>query len=431
MRSALAARATGAKTRVGSSQPREGPARMFYTKRSRRRAHTSSSRRLSVDLGAGGAAARLPGAAISRRSRNRGLGSDQHSRSSAGSHWPSSTPARVGARSAGRRNHSRVVARHLSQRGMSVVINHGPGEEALGEVSRAGQRRRCRQLEMFGGRTDRTHPPRQPLRRRRHRPHAPGSGFARSRGGVVRADLAATQWSLTARGPWCCAVRESVHNTTHTDRPDEGLVSIEPQAVIAAADQLLGEVPWLRPRIAADWGDVARRIRVPLGFVFAAFYFWRARPTWQSLVAGACIVVAGNSHSRGRLRQVKKDRELTMHRPLRLRAQSALSRLHHPGGGIRGGGARPVGGSRHRAAVSCSIYVPVIRAEEIFLRSQFPEFAEYKQRVPALLPRTLLVRQIGNGFSRELYFRHREYNALLGAAAMLAALVAKILWLPG
>ena len=34
---------------------------------------------------------------------------------------------------------------------------------------------------------------------------------------------------------------QSVHNTAHTDRPDEGLVSIEPQAVLDAAAQLLGE----------------------------------------------------------------------------------------------------------------------------------------------------------------------------------------------
>jgi hypothetical protein len=32
-----------------------------------------------------------------------------------------------------------------------------------------------------------------------------------------------------------------VYNTTHTDRRDEGLVSIEPQAVMEAVDQLLGE----------------------------------------------------------------------------------------------------------------------------------------------------------------------------------------------
>ena len=75
--------------------------------------------------------------------------------------------------------------------------------------------------------------------------------------------------------------------------------------------------------------------------------------------------------------------------------------------------------------------MPVIRSEEAFLRGHFPEYDEYARRVPSLLPRTLLFRQITKGFSRELYFRHREYNSLLGAAAMLAALVVKILWLPG
>jgi len=33
---------------------------------------------------------------------------------------------------------------------------------------------------------------------------------------------------------------ESVYNTTHTDRPDQGLMSISPEEVVAAIDQLLG-----------------------------------------------------------------------------------------------------------------------------------------------------------------------------------------------
>ena len=37
------------------------------------------------------------------------------------------------------------------------------------------------------------------------------------------------------------------------------------------------------------WGRMARRIRVPLAFVFAIFYFWRARPTWRFLLLGALI----------------------------------------------------------------------------------------------------------------------------------------------
>ncbi len=42
-----------------------------------------------------------------------------------------------------------------------------------------------------------------------------------------------------------------------------------------------------------DWGRVAKRIRVPLGFLFAAFFLWRARPQWWSLGAGSAVALAG------------------------------------------------------------------------------------------------------------------------------------------
>ncbi len=35
-----------------------------------------------------------------------------------------------------------------------------------------------------------------------------------------------------------------------------------------------------------SWQKVARRIRVPLGFLFAAAYIWLAHPTARSIVAG-------------------------------------------------------------------------------------------------------------------------------------------------
>jgi hypothetical protein len=77
------------------------------------------------------------------------------------------------------------------------------------------------------------------------------------------------------------------------------------------------------------------------------------------------------------------------------------------------------------------VYVPVIRGEEDFLSGRFADYADYRRRVPSLLPRSLWFTGVTAGFSRELYFRHREYNSLLGAAAIVAVLIAKILWLPG
>src|SRR5437879_2883926 len=41
------------------------------------------------------------------------------------------------------------------------------------------------------------------------------------------------------------------------------------------------------------WARVARRIRVPLGFVLAGAYLWLARPTWTSILIGLALIVTG------------------------------------------------------------------------------------------------------------------------------------------
>src|SRR5262249_26317754 len=41
------------------------------------------------------------------------------------------------------------------------------------------------------------------------------------------------------------------------------------------------------------WSAIARRIRVPLGFAFAALYLWLAHPTRNSLVCGILVVIPG------------------------------------------------------------------------------------------------------------------------------------------
>ena len=77
-----------------------------------------------------------------------------------------------------------------------------------------------------------------------------------------------------------------------------------------------------------------------------------------------------------------------------------------------------------------AIYMPVIRDEEDFLQRTFPEFDEYAQRVPRMVPRLTAYADDNNkgqsGFSLGLYLKHREYNALLGAAAMTLALLFKL-----
>ena len=179
--------------------------------------------------------------------------------------------------------------------------------------------------------------------------------------------------------------------------------------------------------MAGGWSRVARRIRVPLGFVFAAFFLWLARPSGVSLALSLLLVVPGlwlRGYASG---YVKKNAEITMTGPYAFTRNPLYlgSMLIAFGFALA---ARNVWIAIALAVLFAVIYVPVIRSEEAFLRSKFAGYDEYAARVPRLIPR-LHGENASNaedgGFSSELYGKHREYNALIGAAAIYTALILK------
>lgn len=175
------------------------------------------------------------------------------------------------------------------------------------------------------------------------------------------------------------------------------------------------------------WSRIARRIRVPLGFAFAALYIWRARPTWSSLAVGSLIALIGVAIRAVASGHISKNSELTTSGPYAYTRNPLYL------------GSIVIALGFAVAALSwwivlalvvlfVAIYIPVILAEESFLRSRFPEFDQYARQVPRLLPRFSQRPTSGGSFSRQRYLQHREYNALIGTAVMIAALVAKLLW---
>ena len=176
------------------------------------------------------------------------------------------------------------------------------------------------------------------------------------------------------------------------------------------------------------WSRIARRIRVPLGFVFAALYLWLARPTPPFMALSLLLVVPGiwlRAYASG---YVKKNAELTMTGPY-AHTRNPLylgSMLIAFGFALA---SRSVWIVLALAVLFAVIYVPVIRSEEAFLRSKFDGFDAYAARVPRLLPR-LTPASTGSlesgSFSPDLYRKHREYNALIGAVAIYAALALRI-----
>jgi protein-S-isoprenylcysteine O-methyltransferase Ste14 len=177
-----------------------------------------------------------------------------------------------------------------------------------------------------------------------------------------------------------------------------------------------------------EWGKIARRIRVPLGFVFAVLFFWLARPTWRFLALGAILIVPGLVIRALASGYVRKNEALAMSGPY------AYTRNPLYLGSLLMGVGFAVAARSWWVGVALvvmflAIYLPVIRGEEVYLRSKFPEFEDYARRVPRMIPR-INVHSTAEGtgeFSLELYLKHREYNALIGTAAIVGALILKIL----
>ena len=177
-----------------------------------------------------------------------------------------------------------------------------------------------------------------------------------------------------------------------------------------------------------EWGKIARRIRVPLGFVVAGLFLWLARPTWMSLSWSLWVVVPGVWLRGFASGYVKKNAELAVSGPYaHTRNPLYLGSMLIAFGFA--GASRSVLIFLALAILFAVIYAPTIRSEEEYLLGHFENFSEYARQVPRLLPRiTAAPMSSGQsgGFSRGLYLKHREYNALLGATAIYAALALRI-----
>jgi protein-S-isoprenylcysteine O-methyltransferase Ste14 len=183
----------------------------------------------------------------------------------------------------------------------------------------------------------------------------------------------------------------------------------------------------------AKWSQVARRIRVPLGFAFAVLYFWLARPSWRSIGFSVILIIPGLLIRALASGHVSKNESLATSGPY------AYTRNPLYLGSLFIGIGFALASRSWWVAVALvvmffAIYIPVIRGEELFLRQKFPEFDDYARTVPRMFPRLtpagVASEQPSNEFSLELYLKHREYNALLGALAMMVVLVARMVLFP-
>jgi hypothetical protein len=168
------------------------------------------------------------------------------------------------------------------------------------------------------------------------------------------------------------------------------------------------------------------------------FELWRAAPQPSAIAWSLALVLPGvwlRAYASG---YVKKNRELTVTGP--------YAHTRNPlylGSMLIAAGFAVALESWAMALVLAFgfalVYIPVIASEEQFLRGAFAGFDEYCRQVPRLIPRLTAARiarpQVGvagekqadrpsNGrFSLELYLKHREYNAAIGAALLYLSLL--------
>jgi protein-S-isoprenylcysteine O-methyltransferase Ste14 len=185
-----------------------------------------------------------------------------------------------------------------------------------------------------------------------------------------------------------------------------------------------------QPDWIARWQRIARRIRVPLGFLTAALYLFEIlrHTTHPAAAAWSLALVLPGLWLRGYASgYVKKNRELTVTGPyaytrnplylgsMLIAAGFAVALLSWPVAVVL-------------ALGFAVIYVPVIASEERFLRATFPSFGDYCQQVPRLIPRLTPARPPGGqsstgSFSLSLYLQHREYNAGIGVLLLYLSLL--------
>jgi protein-S-isoprenylcysteine O-methyltransferase Ste14 len=183
------------------------------------------------------------------------------------------------------------------------------------------------------------------------------------------------------------------------------------------------------PTTRDTWSRVARRVRVPLGFIFAVVFVLLARPTRTSLIAGTLVLLPGLVLRGLASGHVQKDKQLTTSGPYAY-TRNPL----YLGSLMLAAGFAIAARSWWTVAVMllmfAVIYVPVIAGEERYLRQTFPDYDDYARHVPRLLPRLSPYGSQQSAYSSARYWKHREYEASIGCAVVLAILVVKLIIKP-
>ena len=183
-----------------------------------------------------------------------------------------------------------------------------------------------------------------------------------------------------------------------------------------------------------SYSEFAARVRVPSGILLGLIFIIFSQPTPKRLVGGLVIALAGLSIRAWAAGSLAKNQRLATGGPY------AYVRNPLYLGSLLAGTGYCLAGGRWWFAVLLAaffgaLYWPVVQREETHLRELFPEeYPKYASSVPAFLPclgascRLSGDAESGseNGFSWELYWKNREYEAFVAFLIIAIILSVKI-----
>jgi protein-S-isoprenylcysteine O-methyltransferase Ste14 len=181
------------------------------------------------------------------------------------------------------------------------------------------------------------------------------------------------------------------------------------------------------PPFPKRYADAVAKLRVPAGFVLVLVFAWFSRPTAHSLALGLPFGLLGLALRAWAAGCLAKNQQLATGGPYAYtRNPLYLGTLLVAASLVVA--SRNIGLGILFIAVFLLVYLPVIQLEEQHLRTLFPEYAPYAERVPALWPRlTPASPRNPNRFQTALYLRNQEYQAGAGYAAGMLFLLWKVL----
>ena len=176
------------------------------------------------------------------------------------------------------------------------------------------------------------------------------------------------------------------------------------------------------------YSEIAKKLRLPLGFVFGIAYLIWARPNIVTLAVGGTVALVGVFIRAWASGHISKNRKLAVTGP--------YAHTRNPlyfGSFLIGAGFAI---AAHWAlllvviAFWALVYAPTMEREKRNIRERFPDaYDKYSANVPAFVPRVTPWKDEGpddGGFDPGLYMKHGEWKAGITYVLVMAWLAFRV-----